>query len=313
MTGEHIDRSLLQRGAILLGAIMQVAFSSLPVIGVGEPIGEQSDLRRITIVEQQIETNARLRNEGLITERSAAMAKLDLQDAQTALTDTRHRLAALGKLSNEFERKQLAVDQRLSLQIDAARRELASLAAQNEAGSRLRSQVAGRVIEIKAAVGSLVQRGTPVLSVERQGRTGAPLEAVMYVSAADGKKIAGGDQVQITLAHAAREEYGVLLAKVASASSYPATPQGLQNTIANADLVRELAHGAAPYELRIGLLRADAQSTAARNPYKWTNRAGSALPLSGGALCTGEILVRHERPLSLVLPIFRSTVGGAAR
>lgn len=49
MTGEHIDRSLLQRGAILLGAIMQVAFSSLPVIGVGEPIGEQSDRVRTLI------------------------------------------------------------------------------------------------------------------------------------------------------------------------------------------------------------------------------------------------------------------------
>lgn len=297
----------------------QLAGKSLDEQGKALRQREQSDLKRIAIAEQQIDNTTRLRSEGLITARSAAAATLDLQDAQTALADTRRQLAALGKLSNDFERKQLDTEQRLSLQIDASRRELASLETQSESGGRLRSQVAGRVIEIKAAVGSLVKRGTPVLSIERQDLSGAPLEAVMYVSAADGKKIAGGDQVQITLAHAAREEYGVLLAKVDSASAYPATPQGLQNTIANADLVRELAHGAAPYELRIGLLRAAdapaniATATAARNPYRWTNQAGSTLPLSGGALCAGEILVRHERPLSLVLPIFRSTVSGAAR
>lgn len=49
MKGGNIDRSLLQRGAILLGAILQVAFSSLPVIGVGDPIGEQSDRVRTLI------------------------------------------------------------------------------------------------------------------------------------------------------------------------------------------------------------------------------------------------------------------------
>jgi HlyD family secretion protein len=291
----------------------QLSGKSVDEQGKALRLREQSDLQRIAIAQQQIDNTVRLRSEGLVTARSAATATLDLQDAQTALADTRRKLAALGKLSNEFERKQLETEQRLALQIDAGRRELASLEAQSEAAGRLRSQVAGRVIEIKAALGSLVRRGTPVLSIERQDQGGAPLEAVMYVSAADGKKISSGDQVQITLAHAAREEFGALLAKVDSTSAYPATPQGLQNTIANADLVRELALGAAPYELRIGLLRAAAATgtPAARNPYRWTNRAGSSLPLSGGALCAGEILVRHERPLSLVLPIFRSTVSGA--
>lgn len=45
----HTDRSLLQRSAILVTAILQVAFSSLPVIGIGEPIGEQSDRVRTLI------------------------------------------------------------------------------------------------------------------------------------------------------------------------------------------------------------------------------------------------------------------------
>jgi len=37
------ERSGLQRAAILLCAILQVALPSLPTIGIGEPIGEQSD------------------------------------------------------------------------------------------------------------------------------------------------------------------------------------------------------------------------------------------------------------------------------
>jgi hypothetical protein len=132
----------------------------------------------------------------------------------------------------------------------------------------------------------------------------------MFVSAADGKKITSKDKVELTLSHARREEHGVLRASVKSTSAYPATPQGLLNTITNPDLVRELARGTATYEVRIGLQRDAAAGTEARNPYVWSARAGSALPVTSGALCQGEILVHHERPISLVLPIFRSTVTG---
>jgi HlyD family secretion protein len=97
---------------------------------------------------------------------------------------------------------------------------------------------------------------------------------------------------------------------VKSTSAYPATPQGLTNTITNPELMRELARGTATYAVRIALTRDPAPAPEARNPYLWSAAAGRELPLSSGTLCQGEILVHHEKPISLVLPIFRSTVSG---
>jgi HlyD family secretion protein len=272
----------------------------------------ESDRKRIRILEQQMELDQRLRADGLITARAAAQTPLDLADARAGLEDTQRKLAELDKRTTDYERVAGGSRSKLDLQLNEARRELAGLEAQSQSVTRLRSQVAGRVVEIKASVNSAVRRDTPVVSIERVdgGGNGGGLEAVMYVSASDGKKIAANDQVELVPGHARKEEHGVLRASVKSTSAYPATPQGLMNTITNPELMRELAHGTATYAVRIALAQNPVPGAGARNPYLWSAAAGSALPVSSGSLCQGEILVHHERPISLVLPIFRSTVSG---
>lgn len=269
-----------------------------------------SDRKRVAVLEQQQELNQRLRSDGLVTARSLEAARLDLEDARTGLADTARRLAALDKQASDYRRvsaNQLALlEQKLA---DAVRtRDV--LVAQDQASTRLRARSAGRVVEIKAALDTAVTRDTPVVSIERLDSGNSELEAVMFVSAADGKKIAVNNIAEITPSHARREEHGYIRARVVSASAYPATPQGLMNRLTNPELMRELAHGTATYEVRIGLQRAAAGTPPARNPYLWSNGAGAAVDVSSGSLCKGQVLVRHERPISLVLPIFRSTVGG---
>lgn len=285
----------------------------------GESLAEQrtmlalkaeSDRKRIGILQQQMELDQRLRSDGLITARAAAQTPLDLADARASLADTQRKLADVDKRAADYARTAGSGLARIDLQRAEARRELAALEARGESVTRLRSPVAGRVVEIKSALDGNVKRGTAVLSIEPIGADAGALEAVMFVSAADGKKISPRDQVELTPSHARREEHGVLRASVMSTSAYPATPQGLLNTITNPDLVRELARGTATYEVRIGLQRDPAAGPDARNPYAWSSSAGSGLPVSSGALCQGEILVHHEKPISLVLPIFRSSVAG---
>ncbi|UGQ48044.1 NHLP bacteriocin system secretion protein [Massilia endophytica] len=269
----------------------------------------EADRKRIRLLEQQMELDQRLRSEGLITKRAAAQTPLDLEEARAVLADTERQLAAVDKRAADFARSSGGSLARIDQQKAEAQRELAALEAQGQSVTRLRSAVAGRVVEVKTALNGAVKRDTPVLSVEALDG-GDQLEAVMFVSAADGKKISAQDKVELLPTHARREEHGVLRAQVLSTSAYPATPQGLLNTITNPELMRELAHGTASYEVRIGLERNAAAGAAARNPYLWSAVAGSGVPVTSGALCRGEILVHHERPISLVLPIFRSTVSG---
>lgn len=271
---------------------------------------QASDRKRIGVLEQQQELNQRLRGEGLVTARSLDAARLDLEDARSALAETTRKLAAIDKLATDYKRQSGASLATLEQRLADAIRARDVLVAQDQASTRLRARSAGRVVEVKAALYSAVKRDTPVLSIERLDRAGSELEAVMFVSAADGKKIAAGNIAEITPSHARREEHGYMRAKVVSASAYPATPQGLMNRLTNPELMRELAHGTATYEVRIGLQRSAADETG-RNPYAWSNDAGKAVDVSSGSLCKGQVLVRHERPISLVLPIFRSTVGGS--
>ena len=270
----------------------------------------ESDRKRIRLLEQQMELDQRLRSEGLITKRAAAQTPLDLADARAALADTERKLKEVDKRATDFARSSGGNLARIDQQRAEAQRELAALEAQGQSVTRLRSPVAGRVVEVKTALNGAVKRDTPVLSVEPVDSEAGPLEAVMFVSAADGKKISVEDKVELLPTHARREEHGVLRAQVLSTSAYPSTPQGLLNTITNPELMRELAHGTATYEVRIGLRRSAEALAGARNPYLWSAAAGSSVPVSSGAMCQGEILVHHERPISLVLPIFRSTVSG---
>jgi HlyD family secretion protein len=270
----------------------------------------ESDRKRIRLLEQQMELDQRLRSEGLITKRAAAQTPLDLADARAALADTERKLQEVDKRATDFARSSGGNLARIDQQRGEAQRELAALEAQGQSVTRLRSPVAGRVVEVKTALNGAVKRDTPVLSIEPVDSEAGPLEAVMFVSAADGKKISVQDKVELLPTHARREEHGVLRAQVLSTSAYPSTPQGLLNTITNPELMRELAHGTATYEVRIGLQRNAAALAGARNPYLWSAAAGSSVPVSSGAMCQGEILVHHERPISLVLPIFRSTVSG---
>jgi HlyD family secretion protein len=270
----------------------------------------ESDRKRIRLLEQQMELDQRLRSEGLITKRAAAQTPLDLADARASLADTERKLQEVDKRATDFARSSGGNLARIDQQRGEAQRELAALEAQGQSVTRLRSPVAGRVVEVKTALNGAVKRDTPVLSIEPVDSEAGPLEAVMFVSAADGKKISVQDKVELLPTHARREEHGVLRAQVLSTSAYPSTPQGLLNTITNPELMRELAHGTATYEVRIGLQRNAAALAEARNPYQWSAAAGSSVPVSSGAMCQGEILVHHERPISLVLPIFRSTVSG---
>jgi HlyD family secretion protein len=270
----------------------------------------ESDRKRIRLLEQQMELDQRLRSEGLITKRAAAQTPLDLADARASLADTERKLQEVDKRATDFARSSGGNLARIDQQRGEAQRELAALEAQGQSVTRLRSPVAGRVVEVKTALNGAVKRDTPVLSIEPVDSEAGPLEAVMFVSAADGKKISVQDKVELLPTHARREEHGVLRAQVLSTSAYPSTPQGLLNTITNPELMRELAHGTATYEVRIGLQRNAAALAEARNPYLWSAAAGSSVPVSSGAMCQGEILVHHERPISLVLPIFRSTVSG---
>jgi pyruvate/2-oxoglutarate dehydrogenase complex dihydrolipoamide acyltransferase (E2) component len=179
------------------------------------------------------------------------------------------------------------------------------------------SPFAGRVVEARATVGSMVASGTPLLSVEQPGRS---LEAILYLPPADAKKVGPGMSVQLAPASVRREEHGLLLGRVATVGAFPATLAGMQRVLGSEELARALASNGPPVEVRIELER----SATTTSGYQWTSTLGTlvdglagGLPagwigrpapapgppiaLQSGTPCTADLVVDERAPIFLVL------------
>jgi hypothetical protein len=179
------------------------------------------------------------------------------------------------------------------------------------------SPYAGRVVELDVTEGSMVASGTPLLSVEQPGRS---LEAILYLPSTDAKKLGPGMPVQLAPASVRREEYGLLLGRVATISPYPATPASMQRVLGSEELAHALAASGQPVEIRIELDRNPAtvsgyqwtstlgtlvDAFAAWLPVGWvsppTPASGPPIVLQGGTPCTADVITDQQAPIFLVL------------
>ncbi len=165
------------------------------------------------------------------------------------------------------------------------------------------SAIDGRVIELKVAAGALVTTGLSILTVEQANVDKGAIEAVIFVPASDGKQIRKDMTAQIVPSTVKREEYGYINGTVSFGSDYPTTVQSMNMLLQNDTLVRELAGKSTPFEVRARLIPADNYSG-----FKWSSVTGAPVRVHAGTLCSSEIVVREQRPLSLVLPILKKTL-----
>jgi HlyD family secretion protein len=60
-----------------------------------------------------------------------------------------------------------------------------------------------------------------------------------------------------------------------------------------------------PIQVNVALSRDPATPTG----YRWSSSRGPSLEISSGTLAAGNIVVRRERPVSLLLPTLREKLG----
>ena len=190
--------------------------------------------------------------------------------------------------------------------MEAAQREVQRLQAELERNSAVVSPYTGRVVEVMAEQGHVVERGRPIVRIDPVGRTVKDLEAVVYVSSDAGKKIRPGMRIQIAPSTVRQEEYGLMVGTVTYVSDFPATPEGMARVLKNDALVQSLAGTGAPYEVHADLVP-DPRTV---SHYRWTSPAGPPVEVHSGTLCGAQVTLREVRPVELVLPIFRRLTGG---
>jgi len=216
----------------------------------------------------------------------------------TTLMRTKAELTANQQAQNQLRSKQAGSTNR----VEDVRQVLTELENELEATSQVVSPFSGRIVEVSIEAGDVVGAGSRLMTLESED---APITAMIYIPAAEGKKVRPGMEVYVSPTTVRAEEYGFMVGKVTSASDYPVTPEGLRRVLRNQQLIQELTGDSAPIEVRVELVPDETTPSG----FKWSSSEGPPMKVFSGTICTGSVTVETKKPISYVLPLMRKTVG----
>lgn len=276
---------------------------------------EQARLRRLIEFSQERLERLRTRRElvtRLIADGALSAIEIERLDEERETITLSIERATLeleqseARLRNaEFERRRGRLER--SLRIDEMRRRAGMLAARLERESLVRSPVRGRVVEIRAAMHAAITVGDPVMLLEPLDEQSAALEAVLYVSAATGKRIQRGMPVELTPSTVRREEHGSLVGTVSFIADVPTSKSAMMAVLSDADMVERFTQRIGlPLEMRVALV----PDPGTPSGFRWTSAEGPPIAISAGTLCDGAVTIRRQSPLSLVIPALRRSLDG---
>lgn len=257
---------------------------------------------RASFLRDQLANQQKLLEKGLIVPSKVETTRQELSGTLEQIESQKIKSQEL--LSQEYTLKNRTENsiKESEFRMNGLERKIGILESRLTNDSRVVSKVSGKVIEVMVAYGSVVSQGSPVISVEPQD---SKLEALLYVPAAEGKKIKAGMVIDIVPSSVKKEESGSMLGLISYVSVYPSTYQGMVQVLGNEQLARMLSMESAPYAIQAELIP-DATTVSG---YKWSSGKGPSLTVEAGTICTGEITVEYKRPISYVIPLVKNKLG----
>jgi HlyD family secretion protein len=271
---------------------------------------QRADLQRsieslekdVSLLRERLDAQQGLLNDGLIT-------KETFLTTQQSLNAKRDQLAQARLDLNGLDLKRIEADQQLDQQLETRQTAIRDLELEiKELNAKLGENVnvlspySGRVLEVLANRGDVVNPGTAILSVEVLSEN---LQAVLFVPASAGKKVQPGMTVRLSPSTVKREEYGFMLGKVTWVAEFPSTSRGMTRLLGNEALVIKLMQQGPPIQVNVALERDPATPTG----YRWSSSRGPNLKISSGTLASGDVVVQEDRPFRLVIPKVREATG----
>lgn len=127
------------------------------------------------------------------------------------------------------------------------------------------------------------------------------LEAVIFVSPEDSRRIQPGLVAHISPANARREEYGLIVGEVLSIEAVPSSNAQMLEIVGTDTFVQSLISTGELIQVRIQLQEDDTPTG-----YYWTVAEGPNTALRPGTLASGNVVVSQERPIELVFDNFKA-------
>ena len=264
-------------------------------------IGARNQL--LASLKEKLAQQTELLADGLITRQRLEETRQAIFAAQNDISTSGNALQSLAIQSitdqSGFDERKRQLDSALV----AARNRLADVTAQLGLASKIISTQDGLVVEVLVFTGDMVTANQPVLSVEQPMKE---LEAIIYLPPqSEAKRIRPGMAVQLSPTTARKERFGYLVGKVTSVSKFPSTDQGMLAIFNNPGLVREMTRQGPPIAVAVALI----PDNATKSGYSWSSAAAKDLELSSGTLAAASFTVEVQRPITLVIPMLKQTVG----
>lgn len=258
--------------------------------------------RDIALTRERLATEQKLADEGLVTKQTPLATEQHLNTARDQLASAQLEL-------NGLDLKRLQAERQLDVELETRRSAIRDLERETrENRAKLAEDVgvlapfSGRVLELMVARGDVVSPGTAILSLEL---TSEELLAVLFVPPSEGKRVHAGMKAQVSPSTVKREEYGSMLGTVTWAAEFPSTARGMTRLLANEALVTSLMKEGPPLQINVVLQRDPSTPTG----YRWSSSRGPQTQISSGTLASGSVIVREDRPISLLVPKMREQLG----
>jgi hypothetical protein len=131
------------------------------------------------------------------------------------------------------------------------------------------------------------------------------LQVVAYVPATVAKTVQAGERAEVVLTAFRVEDYGYIRGRVVSVSEYPATDAELMATLQNETLAHALAAGEPVHEVRVEMKK----DPLTPSGFAWSTPRGAEFRITPGSLCNVSVITREERPLRLLVPFAKGSMG----
>lgn len=253
-------------------------------------------------LEDRLKAYEELFSEGYVLKQNVVQTRLDLDNTKLESEKLKNELG-----NNHLQRVELeeSVQQRIFKQkfdIEQARGKVELLETQLSESTRVFSPIKGRVISLEAMEESIIQAGMTILNVEPFEPS---LTVFMTVSAMKGKRVVEGMTAEITPSTVKREEYGYVLGTVRDISEFPITADSLMRLFNNRSFVEEAIRQGPLTSINV----TPDKDSSTRSGFKWSSKKGAKILVTVGTLCTGEIVVKLQSPISLVIPKLKEWIG----
>lgn len=190
-------------------------------------------------------------------------------------------------------------------QITETKQQILVLNENYQTSTQVLANCTGVIMEVPVRRGDYIQPGGTIAVIESSNNAAA-IEALIYFSGADGKKILPGMKIGIVPTTVKQEEYGYIQGLITDVSPFPVSDNYLLSSLQNTSLATTFHQIPNPIEVKVSII----PDPTTYSGYKWSSSKGPAQKIGAGYMCTATVTTSSKHPVELLIPTLKRKLLG---